>query len=126
MRSIDTIRLMGISATGFHGVFPEERRDGQTFVADVELGLQLTTDSDALADTVNYAEVAEVIEDVLTGEPRNLIETVAGAIAERCLAHDARVETVTVTVHKPQAPVRQPFTDLSVTITRSRNVQRTL
>lgn len=126
MRSIDTIRLEGISATGFHGVFPEERRDGQTFVADVELNLALETESDDLTDTVNYAEIAEVVEGVLTGEPCNLIETVAGRIAQRCLEHDDRVETVRVTVHKPQAPVRQAFTDLSVTITRSKNVQRTL
>lgn len=126
MSSLDSITLTGISATGFHGVFPEERTDGQTFVADVELGLQLETTSDDLADTVNYAEIAEVVEAVLSGEPCNLIETVAGRIAAACLEHDERVETVTVTVHKPQAPVRQAFTDLSVTITRSKNVQRPL
>lgn len=126
MRSIDTITLQGVSARGFHGVLPEERRDGQTFVADVELHLPLETHSDALGDTVNYAEVAQVVEEVLSGPPANLIETVAGLIAERCLAHDPRVEAVRVTVHKPQAPVRQAFTDLSVTITRSKHVQRTL
>lgn len=126
MSSLDSITLTGISATGFHGVFPEERRDGQTFVADVELGLQLETDSDDLADTVNYAEIAGLVEAVLSGEPQNLIETVAGRIAAGCLEHDDRVETVTVIVHKPQAPVRQAFTDLSVTITRSKNVQRPL
>ena len=126
MRSIDSITLEGISARGFHGVFPEERRDGQTFVADVELRLPLETRTDSLDDTVNYAEVAQVVEEVLTGPPHNLIETVAGLIADRCLAHDPRVETVRVTVHKPQAPVRQAFTDLSVTITRSKHVQRTL
>lgn len=126
MSSLDSITLTGISATGFHGVFPEERRDGQVFVADVELGLQLETTSDDLADTVNYAEVAEVVEAVLSGEPLNLIETVAGRIAAGCLEHDERVETVTVTVHKPRAPVRQAFTDLSVTITRSKNDQRPL
>lgn len=126
MSRIDTITLTGISATGFHGVFPEERRDGQTFVVDVELGLPLETTSDALEDTVSYAEIAEVVEEVLTGEPKNLIETVAGLIAARCLQHDDRVETVRVTVHKPQAPVRQAFDDMSVTITRSKNVQRPL
>lgn len=117
---MDSIRLTGISATGFHGVFHEERRDGQVFVADVELGLELETTSDQLEDTVNYAEIAELVEAVLSGEPHNLIETVAGRIAADCLQHDERVETVTVTVHKPEAPVRQAFTDLSVTITRSK------
>ena len=124
MNGIDTITLTGITATGFHGVFPEERRDGQTFVADVELGLQLDTVSDTLPATVNYAEIAKVVNDTLTGEPKNLIETLAGTIAERCLAHDDRVERVSVTIHKPQAPVPQTFSDLSVTITRSRIAER--
>lgn len=123
---MDSITLTGISAKGFHGVFPQERRDGQQFVADVELSMPLETQSDALEDTVNYAEIAQVVEDVLSGEPHNLIETVAGRIAARCLEHDERVEAVRVTVHKPQAPVRQAFHDLSVTITRSKNVQRAL
>ncbi|MCC2594430.1 dihydroneopterin aldolase [Tessaracoccus sp. OS52] len=117
---MDSITLTGISATGFHGVHPEERRDGQLFVADVELGLDLETTSDDLADTVSYSEIAEVVEGVLTGVPHNLIETVAGLIAAKCLEYDERVQTVRVTVHKPQAPVRQTFADLSVTITRSR------
>lgn len=122
--SIDKITVTGISAKGFHGVFPHERRDGQTFVADVELGLLLETMSDELRDTVSYSEIADVVQDVLAGEPRNLIETVAGDIARRCLAHDERIERVRVTVHKPQAPIKPTFTDLSVTITRSRSAER--
>ncbi|MDO5677628.1 MAG: dihydroneopterin aldolase [Propionibacteriaceae bacterium] len=119
--TIDRITLTGLSATGFHGVFPEERREGQTFVVDVVLELDLDTRSDDLASTVNYAEIAEAVEAVITGEPRNLIETVAGEIADRCLTH-GKVGTVTVTVHKPMAPLSQTFADVSVTISRSRHV----
>ena len=83
--------------------------------------LELDTSSDQLANTVSYAEIAEEVEAVITGEPRNLIETVAGEIAQRCLTH-GRVGSVTVTVHKPRAPLSQTFTDVSVTISRSRHV----
>lgn len=100
-------------------MFPEERRDGQPFVVDVVLELPLETCSDELADTINYAEVAADVESVITGEPRNLIETVAGEIADRVLARGT-VERVNVTVHKPQAPISQPFSDVSVTICRSK------
>ena len=117
--AIDTIKLTGLSATGFHGVYPEERRQGQTFIVDVEMGLDLPTGSDDLGETVNYAEVARMVEEVVTGEPCNLIETVAGRIVQQVLSH-TRVQVVTVTVHKPHAPVAQSVTDLSVTITRSR------
>lgn len=102
-------------------MFPHERRDGQPFVVDVELELPLETESDHLADTVNYADIASMVESVITGEPRHLIETLAGEIAERCLEH-GRVGRATVTVHKPRAPLSQTFADVAVTISRSRNV----
>lgn len=85
--------------------------------------MPLDTRSDDLSMTVNYAEVADQVVDVITGDPCNLIETVAGRIADRCLAFD-RVLDVVVTVHKPQAPVAHTFTDLSVTIHRSRHDER--
>lgn len=117
---IDRITLTGLTATGYHGVFDFEKRDGQPFVVDVVLELPLETRSDDLADTLSYAEIADDVEAVITGAPRDLIETVAGEIAARCLAH-GRVERVTVTVHKPSAPLTQTFADVSVTISRSRD-----
>ncbi len=118
--AIDRITISGLTATGYHGVFPEERRDGQDFVVDVHLGLVLDTESDDLSATVNYADVAAEVVTVITGKAFHLIETVAGRIADRCLSFDGVAE-VSVTVHKPQAPVQYEFTDLSVTIHRSRS-----
>lgn len=122
---IDRITIRGLTATGRHGVFPEERRDGQIFVVDVVLGLDLDTESDDLAHTVNYAHVADDVMAIIAGEAFNLIETVAGRIADQCLTYSGIAE-VEVTVHKPQAPVQHEFTDLSVTIHRSRHDQRPL
>lgn len=126
MSRIDAITLRGIAVHGYHGVFPEERRDGQLFVVDVELQLVLETRSDSLSDTVNYGEIAALVERVVAGEPCNLIETVAGRIAEGILAQAPKVEHVRVVVHKPQAPVPQTFQDISVTINRSQHGERTL
>lgn len=84
------------------------------------LELPLETDTDNLGDTVSYGDIADEVEAVITGEPRDLIETVAGEIARRCLVHD-RVRRATVTVHKPSAPLTQTFSDVSVTISRSRD-----
>ena len=120
---MDTINITGLTATGFHGVLPQERRDGQRFVVDVELRLCLETDSDNLADTVNYAAVADDVVAEVEGKPCQLIETLAGRIANRCLAHPL-VQQVRVTVHKPEAPVPHKFSDLSVTIIRSSHEQR--
>ena len=117
----DLIRLTGVRARGYHGVFDHERRDGQDFVVDVELELSTSTAaaSDDIADTVHYGELATALADVVAGAPVNLLETLAARLAEVCLA-DHRVSATTVTVHKPQAPIPLTFTDVAVTIRRER------
>lgn len=117
----DQIAITGIRATGYHGVYEHERRDGQVFTADIvlSLSLQAAASTDDVADTVHYGEVAEDVAAVLAGEPANLIETVAQRIADAVLARPL-VQRVTVTVHKPRAPIAVPFDDVTVTISRSR------
>ncbi|WP_238015508.1 dihydroneopterin aldolase [Dactylosporangium sp. AC04546] len=117
----DRISLTGLTVRGHHGVFDFERRDGQDFVIDVVLELDLApaAASDDVADTVHYGELAEGLAAVVAGEPVDLIETLAQRLADVCLA-DARVTTAIVTVHKPQAPIPLQFADVAVTIRRSR------
>ena len=118
----DRITLTGISARGRHGVLDWEKQLGQPFVADVVLEVDLARpgESDDLAHTVNYAAVAAEVVEVLAGEPMDLIEAVAERVARRALAHQL-VEAVEVTVHKPDAPVGVPFTDVSVQVRRERD-----
>lgn len=117
----DRVRLLGVRGTGFHGVFEHERREGQEFVVDVELVVDLTpaAASDDLVDTVNYGEIGAAVLARIQGEPHDLIERVAGLVAMDVLAH-AAVDEVTVTVHKPQAPVGVPLDDVAVCVTRRR------
>jgi dihydroneopterin aldolase len=121
MDFIDEITLTGVRAFGHHGVFPEERREGQEFVVDATLYVSTAqaAASDDVADTVHYGEVAERIVELVGRDPLNLIEGVAARIADDLLARDG-VKMVAVTVHKPQAPITVPFADVSVTIRRAR------
>lgn len=98
-----------------------EREQGQDFVVDavLELDLAPAARSDEVTDTVHYGELAERLVAVVTGEPVNLIETLADRLLAVCLA-DSRVVTATVTVHKPEAPVPHAFSDVAVTMTRTR------
>ncbi|GAA4679918.1 dihydroneopterin aldolase [Phytohabitans rumicis] len=117
----DQITLTGLRARGRHGVYDFEREQGQDFVVDVVLDLDLgpAARSDDVADTVHYGELAERLVAVVTGEPVNLIETLAERLATLCLA-DRRVAAATVTVHKPQAPIAHEFADVAVTVSRWR------
>ncbi|QCU76848.1 dihydroneopterin aldolase [Citricoccus sp. SGAir0253] len=118
----DRIALTGLRARGFHGVFPEERRDGQDFVTDVVVHLDVApaAATDDLSLTVNYAEVAGAVLEVVTGEPVDLIETVAERIARSVLDSQPVAAAVDVTVHKPGAPIEADFADVAVTVSRSR------
>lgn len=115
----DTITLIGLRGTGFHGVFDHERRDGQEFVIDLVLhtDTRAAAATDDLALTVDYGEIATGVHAIVTGEPVDLIETLAERIAEHCLSHP-RVTGVQVSVHKPSAPITVPFGDVVVSIER--------
>ena len=118
----DRIVLLGISARGFHGVLDFERADGQDFVVDVtlEVDLRRAARSDLLEHTVNYADVAADTVALITGPPLDLIETLADQIAAAALRRPL-VQAVEVTVHKPQAPVGVQFSDVEVTVGRHRD-----
>ena len=117
----DRITLRGLRARGHHGVFEHERRDGQEFVIDAVLWTDTTAaaEADDLAGTADYGALAGRLVAVVTGEPVNLIETLASRLAAACLA-DPAVHEAEVTVHKPQAPIPFPFDDVAVTIRRGR------
>ena len=93
----DRIELRGLTVRGHHGVFDHERRDGQDFVVDITVWIDLATAaaSDDLADTVDYGVLAQRAADIVAGPPRKLIETVAGEIADDVMADD-RVHAVEV------------------------------
>ena len=118
----DHIVLTGIHGFGYHGVFDHERKEGQDFFVDLALSVDLTkpSNSDAIEDTVNYAEITDLVVEEITSNPVNLIEKLAGRIAERVLNQHLKVQAVTVTVHKPQAPVAVQLKDIAVVVTRTR------
>lgn len=117
----DRIELRGLTVRGHHGVFDHERRDGQDFVVDITLWIDLAAAaaSDDLEDTYDYGVLAQRAADVIAGPPRNLIETVAAEIADDVMA-DGRVHAVEVVLHKPHAPIPLSFTDVAVVARRSR------
>lgn len=118
---MDRISLYGISATGYHGVFDHEKRDGQKFIIDVVLHVDITraAASDNVLDTVHYGEVSELVVEQIKAGPWDLIEKLGSEIAEAILAAYPTVLEIDVVVHKPQAPIPVPFTDVTITLHRA-------
>jgi dihydroneopterin aldolase len=117
----DRLAVLGIEAIGHHGVFDFEKRDGQVFKVDLALGLDTrpAARSDDLQDTVDYGSLVAAVKKAIEHDPVDLIETLAERIADVCLT-DTRVEWAEVTVHKPDAPIEATFSDVALTIHRSR------
>lgn len=116
----DQIHVTGIKAFGYHGVLPREAVEGQEFIVDLAVSLDLSaaSRSDNLDETVNYADLALIVYDNIVGERVQLIERLAGRIADQIKSSYPQIDSISVTVHKPNAPVTHDFDDISVTVTR--------
>lgn len=121
--SADRIILTGLQFYGFHGVNPEERSLGQQFVVDLEaeLDLRVPSETDRLDNTVSYTHLYRAVKAVMEGEPRNLLEAAAGAIADRILGQHPQIDAVRVRVQKPRPPIKGSVIEAAaVEIYRSR------
>ena len=108
----DRIILEGMQFYGFHGVNPEEKTLGQSYLVDlaVEFDLSLPGASDKLEDTVNYAHLYRTVRDLVEGDSRNLLESIAQSIADRVLS-EFPVKAVRVSLKKPRPPIRGSVID---------------
>jgi 7,8-dihydroneopterin aldolase/epimerase/oxygenase len=118
----DAIFVSGLLVHAHHGVMDHESKVGQRFVIDLELSIDLKSaaHSDKLVDTVSYAAIVETASRAFTAQSYRLVEAAAGAVADALMAAFAGVNAVRVTVRKPHAPIAAIFTDVGVTLLRSR------
>ena len=104
----DEVFLDGLRFYAYHGVNPEERTQGQRFGVDVRLATDLREAgrTDDLERTISYSAVYKRVRAIVEGPPRDLIEAVAEEIAVTLLAEFPRATAVTVTVRKPEVPIK--------------------
>lgn len=118
---MDRIVIEGLEVWAQHGVLLHERALGQKFVIDVALEVDLgpAIASDLLEDTVDYGTLAADIHALVSQDPVELVETLAGRVADRCL-QDERVVACEVAVRKPSAPLTVPAREVRVELRRER------
>ena len=125
MTDMDWVEVTGIEVWAHHGVFEEERREGQPFLIDASWRFDTTqaARTDALESTIDYGKVAHVIVEETQCDPVDLIETLVHRLA-RVLLEKFPMDEVRVTVHKPQAPIGVEFSDVCVTAQVTRQKQQ--
>ena len=119
----DAVFVNGLALHAYHGVMQHEAKVGQSFTLDLVLDIDLAqaSRSDKLAHTVGYDQVVEVAAQAFCRRRYRLVEAAAGAVAEAVLERFKQVSRVSVTVHKPHAPIAATFADIGVTIVRARH-----
>jgi len=122
----DRIFITGLTLHAYHGVMAHEAKVGQTFGIDIELDIDLkaAAKSDKVADTVSYDAVVTCATEAFLSQRFKLIEAAAGRVADAVLGTFPRVKAVTVTIHKPHAPIAATFSDVGVKLVRTRAAAR--
>ena len=120
---MDEIIIKGLKVFAYHGVNPEEKRDGQPFELDITLSMPLRRagQTDDLNDTVSYAAAAKTALRVMTEASYDLLERAAQQVAEQLLMEYHDVEQVEILLKKPKAPVKADFDYMAVRISRKRS-----
>ncbi len=118
----DCIEIRDLRVTGVHGVLPAERTQAQPFSLDIvaRVDTAAAQQSDDLADTVDYGALATVAAEIVATRSFQLLEALAGRLAEALLIVDARIESVEVTVRKLRPPLPLDIGSTGVRVRRGR------
>lgn len=119
---MDKIIVKNLKLYCYHGVNPEEKIDGQNFVFDIEAGvdLSLPCKTDNVDDTVSYAKIIKTVRRVAQSEKNDLLERVAQRVADELFAEFEKINSLVITLKKPEAPIKADFDYVAVTIERAR------
>ena len=117
------ILIKGLRVYAYHGVNPEEKRDGQPFELDITMETDLTVagETDDLNDTVSYAKAMKTAIRVMNEQSYDLLEKAAQRVADQILMDYPSILSVDVLLKKPQAPIKADFDYVAVQITRTRS-----
>ena len=119
---MDKIIICRLEVISNHGVLDAEKILGQKFYVSAELALDLQKagQADSIDDTINYAEVCDVVRQLMQEGTYNLIETCAEKIAMRLLDAYTSIKEITVKIEKPHAPIKHSFGHVAVLLSRKR------
>lgn len=123
---MDKIIVKNLKLFCYHGVNPEEKIDGQNFVFDIEATVDLSIPcvTDNVDDTVSYAKIIKTVRRVAQSEKNDLLEHVAQRVADELFSEFDKINSLVITLKKPEAPIKADFDYVAVTIERTREWKR--
>lgn len=118
-----SILLKGMKFSACHGVLDAEKEKPQSFIVDAHMILDFreAAVTDDLHKSVNYARVYEIVDEVIHAKSVDLIERLCYKVMIAIYEEFTQIESLFVTVHKPNAPIDGDFEDVSVSMELHRN-----
>ncbi|MDR2700651.1 MAG: 2-amino-4-hydroxy-6-hydroxymethyldihydropteridine diphosphokinase [Nitrososphaerota archaeon] len=120
---MDKILIEGVKVWGTHGVLESERNSPQQFTVNMEIWVdnEKSYFSDNLQDTVNYADIYDIIKTVIETQSFMLIERLSYVIIEKTFSYDARILNIKLQVMKNKPPLNGQIAYTGVEIEKNRN-----
>ena len=115
-----TIQVEGINVYGTHGVYDQEKTNGQNFRVDLLIELKENIlnfenyKSESFENTINYENLVNEVINISDNNSYDLIETFAYEILNSLRKYN-NILKATVTIHKPNSPLKELVEDISVT-----------
>ncbi len=116
---MDCIEIKGLQFWAYHGLFESEQRQGQHFILDMQMYLDTACVREDLRLSVDYGALSQTAVDFCQEQRYDLLETLVNDLARYLLLQYPLIHRLTLTLHKPHAPINLPFADVSLGITRA-------
>ncbi len=119
---MDKILVRNLKIFAYHGVNPEEKRDGQNFVFDIDASVDISVPcvSDNVEDTVSYAKIIKETVRIFTSQKDDLLERAAQRVADGLFESFEKIQSLRILLKKPEAPIKADFDYVGVEIFRER------
>lgn len=119
---MDKILVRNLKIFAYHGVNPEEKRDGQNFVFDIDASVDISVPcvSDNVEDTVSYAKIIKETVRIFTSQKDDLLERAAQRVADGLFESFEKIQSLRILLKKPEAPIKADFEYVGVEIFRER------
>ena len=113
---MEQIIVEGLEVFGYHGVYEQEKEEGQIFVVNcwIDTSFAGAIHSDDLSNTVDYGNVCIFIKKYFAENAHDLLEKVADELATSIMYAFPGVQKLVLEIQKPQAPIPKELANVCV------------
>tara|TARA_B100000674_G_C37764514_1_gene879574 strand:+ start:465 stop:824 length:360 start_codon:yes stop_codon:yes gene_type:complete len=99
------IKLENLEFFGYHGIYDNEKVDGQVFVINIYISMKNDFSTDNIDSSIDYVKLYEFIKDSFNAKRFNLIESLAHKIINDLVSHFKIIDNINISIRKPSISI---------------------